>query len=153
MPVDHLTMHLVWIKPSCPLINMMKVPRLQLPLERTISVPASTARIVQLFSGCTEYEVRSGFRGDFVLRTASSHGKANFQIVRNHRTRGLATVGYPPTPASLLARHDLKRTHERVPQEGESLLHPPCSPAAEATTNAAQALHRAVVRSKTAHTQ
>ena len=40
MPVDHLTMHLVWIKPPCPLINMMKVPRLQLPLERTISVPA-----------------------------------------------------------------------------------------------------------------
>ena len=107
----------------------------------------------ELFFGCTEHEVRSGFRGDFVLRTASSHGKANFQIVRNHRTRGLATVGYPPTPASLLARHDLKRTHERVPQEGESLLHPPCSPAAEATTNAAQALHRAVVRSKTAHTQ
>ena len=44
------------------------------------------------------------------------------------RERANPTVGYLPTSAPLLAQHNLKRTYERVQQEGESLLHPLCSP-------------------------
>ena len=44
------------------------------------------------------------------------------------RARANPTVGYLPTSAPLLAQHNLKRTYERVQQEGESLLHPLCSP-------------------------
>ena len=111
-------------------------PRLaRAPTTRIDSIPLTLyARNRTVKSGAL-YMFQSELSGDVsgAAASGSAHTFVSFSFCRyplpnRGRERANPTVGYLPTSAPLLAQHNLKRTYERVQQEGESLLHPLCSP-------------------------